>query len=521
MVRGTSDGESRFGLFSNGVDLAAVNGFVYIAPARFDSYFGLKRPPSELGWRLLLRLHPKAIARSWRARRAFARRAWREDLTSWDTRDKPHALRRHRELLAVELETLTDAALLAHLEECDRHFENMVEVHHRYSVPSSIPIGELVVRTCEWTGRSPGEALSLLRGSSPATHGYARHEQDELVRLLRQDPSRLEGTDPTAILRALREAPGELGEAARTYFARVWHCGISYDPGDKSIGEMPDMLVAMLKGALAEALVTKVAEQEGATRDAVPQAARAEFDEILAEARRMNRFRDERGLFADCAAAGILRRATLELGRRLEGRGKLAARSHALDVSLAEARALLVGTTTLSPEDVHQRVVWRETKTVADAPPTLGEDLLWIPPASAIPKGAQASQRALNAYRAGMFGEPRAEKPSDSVVRGVSVNEETCEGTARVIKDVADISRLQKGDVLVTKTTGPGFNVVLPLISGIVTDRGGQLSHAAIVAREYRIPGIVATKDATTRIPDGARVLVDGRKGEVRILWRP
>ena len=64
--------------------------------------------------------------------------------------------------------------------------------------------------------------------------------------------------------------------------------------------------------------------------------------------------------------------------------------------------------------------------------------------------------------------------------------------------------------------TSPYFNVVLPLLGAIVTDRGGQLCHAAIVAREYGIPGIVGTREATRLIADGARVRVDGSTGEVR-----
>jgi rifampicin phosphotransferase len=59
---------------------------------------------------------------------------------------------------------------------------------------------------------------------------------------------------------------------------------------------------------------------------------------------------------------------------------------------------------------------------------------------------------------------------------------------------------------------------VLPLLGALVTDRGGQLSHAAIVAREYGIPGVVGTKVATTQILDGARVRVDGDAGEVTLL---
>ena len=81
-----------------------------------------------------------------------------------------------------------------------------------------------------------------------------------------------------------------------------------------------------------------------------------------------------------------------------------------------------------------------------------------------------------------------------------------------------DFNRLQQGDVLITRNTGPAFNVVLPLLGAIVTDRGGQLSHAAIVAREYGIPAVVGTREATTMFPDGARVRVNGDKGVVELV---
>ena len=98
------------------------------------------------------------------------------------------------------------------------------------------------------------------------------------------------------------------------------------------------------------------------------------------------------------------------------------------------------------------------------------------------------------------------------------VNTGAYEGPARVVMSPAEFDRIRQGDVLVTRSTSPYFNVVLPLLGALVTDRGGQLSHAAIVAREYGIPGIVGTRDATARIPDGSRVRVDGATGEVRVL---
>ncbi len=107
------------------------------------------------------------------------------------------------------------------------------------------------------------------------------------------------------------------------------------------------------------------------------------------------------------------------------------------------------------------------------------------------------------------------------MVNGMSVNDGTYEGTARLVNAAADFGRIKQGDVLVTRNTSPYFNVVLPLLGAIVTDRGGQLSHAAIVAREYGIPGVVGTRDATSVIPDGARIRVDGSTGEVHVLSIP
>ena len=72
--------------------------------------------------------------------------------------------------------------------------------------------------------------------------------------------------------------------------------------------------------------------------------------------------------------------------------------------------------------------------------------------------------------------------------------------------------------MLVTQSTTEAFNILLPLLGAIVTDSGGLLSHSAIVAREYGIPGVVGTREATERIADGARVRVDGDAGEVTVL---
>jgi phosphoenolpyruvate synthase/pyruvate phosphate dikinase len=100
---------------------------------------------------------------------------------------------------------------------------------------------------------------------------------------------------------------------------------------------------------------------------------------------------------------------------------------------------------------------------------------------------------------------------------GIAASRGVYRGQARVVTTPNDFGRLVQGDVLVAPMTTPAYNVVLPLLGAVVTDTGGVLSHAAIVAREYRIPAVVATGTATTSVTDGCVITVDGDRGLVTI----
>ncbi len=86
-----------------------------------------------------------------------------------------------------------------------------------------------------------------------------------------------------------------------------------------------------------------------------------------------------------------------------------------------------------------------------------------------------------------------------------------------MLRDVSEAERLERGDVLVTKQTDPGWGPVFFLIAGLVIERGGMLSHGAILAREFGIPCVVGVKDATRVIPDGATITVDADGGCVHV----
>jgi pyruvate,water dikinase len=106
--------------------------------------------------------------------------------------------------------------------------------------------------------------------------------------------------------------------------------------------------------------------------------------------------------------------------------------------------------------------------------------------------------------------------PSGAVlVRGLGASPGLASGVARVLASVADEASLASGEVLVTRMTSPDWVPLMRRAAGIVTDAGGMTSHAAIVARELGVPCIVGARDATSRVPAGAIVTVDGSSGVV------
>jgi pyruvate,water dikinase len=89
-------------------------------------------------------------------------------------------------------------------------------------------------------------------------------------------------------------------------------------------------------------------------------------------------------------------------------------------------------------------------------------------------------------------------------------------GPARVVHGPGDFGRVRPGDVLVCRTTDPAWTPLFGVVAAVVTETGGLLSHAAIVAREQGLPAVLAVPDAMTALPDGATVEVDGGTGRIR-----
>ena len=104
-------------------------------------------------------------------------------------------------------------------------------------------------------------------------------------------------------------------------------------------------------------------------------------------------------------------------------------------------------------------------------------------------------------------------------MHGLGIGTEAYVGRARVAHDAIEaLETVEPGDIIVTPYTAPTYNAVLAMAGGLVTEEGGLLCHAAVIARELGLPAVIGAADAMSAIPDGATIEVDPVAGEVRLV---
>jgi rifampicin phosphotransferase len=502
-ARGTGDFARFYGMLMGSLGAAYVNGFGYRSMV----------PVSE----------DEVPARFQRASEVMQGKLWREQLRDWDETVKPDSIRAHRVLQSVDPGSLSDQELVEYLTRCRDHHAAMIAQHMRHTASAVVPTGDLLAHVGDWSDVPPAEVLGLMRGASPVSAG-ASAELARLIAAFEADAQAREllasDDDPGQVLAALCALDGETGEAVSGYLDLVGYRLLDgFDISEPYALAMPDALVRAiqiavagrdLEGADVEAAVADI-------RGKVPEQHRAEFDELLGEARLTYRLRDERGVFSDIWASGLMRRAVLEGGRRVADRGRIHDPVHLIDAGFDEMCSLVSDGSGPSADELAARAAERASRAGTATPRSLGDPPPPPPDPSGLPPDVARLMRATGIALGHLFGSSEAEH-DEQVLRGLAASPGTYEGPARLISGPSEFDRIVNGDVLVTQSTTEAFNILLPLLGAIVTDSGGLLSHSAIVAREYGIPGVVGTREATARIADGARVRVDGEAGEVTVL---
>lgn len=156
-------------------------------------------------------------------------------------------------------------------------------------------------------------------------------------------------------------------------------------------------------------------------RERVPAGERQRFDELLGEARLVHRLREERGLYSDVWAIGLVRRALLAAGTRLADSGAIGRPQDLVEAGHDEIRALLVGASGPSAAELAARAVDRASRRSTDAPGSLGDAPAPPPPLDALPAPTGRAMRALLAVLGGVFADADASS-DETTVRGLAAS---------------------------------------------------------------------------------------------------
>lgn len=469
--------------------------------------------------RVLLPL--SAIAdRALQAEETLVTRRWRDDLARWDREVKPRAILRHRELGDVDVDGLSISGLVSHLADCGDHWKAMVRQHHHFNGAAMFPLGDFLTFAADVTGLPASQLVELFAGASPVSTGDSA-ELREAAAAIEDDPvaRRLLWADDPApgTLEQLRggAVSGATSSAVGAWLSLVANRVLDgFDVYQPCAIERPAILVSALRRGTQTRAKIDATARLGEVRSRVPASELGEFDARYAEAALTYRLRDERGVYSDVTAIGLTRRAMLAAGRRLVGAGKLDDPTLAVEATLAELGALLHGHGDPDAGELRRRRDFRCSHTVADAPALLGDPPPPPPPFELLPPAMARVSRAFTTVGS-LMSQPASASAGAGRLAGIGANPGVHSGPARVVRDVDDLTALEDGEVLVTITTGEAFNLALSMASAVVTDQGGVLSHAAILAREFGIPAVVGTGSATNSIRSGTWVHVDGSRGEV------
>lgn len=511
----------RYGLPLATVQARFVQGCLYMRPLAIGEKPGStpKVPPPAWLMKVIVRLHPELRRRAKTARQAFAERRWRAEVDQWFDRDRSLQQADNLALQAVTPGALDDLELAAHVANALAHFERSARRNLATHGGDLVPSGDLLAHCARW-GIGANQAAGLLTGSSPATVETA-------VMLAPVASAIRQSGPPVSSLRTVDDVRALSPDARAAVDAwleqHMWRTVTSDDVDRPTLGEVPALQMAALLGASEQLHV--VEPDVAALRDRVPVEHRVLFDELLAEARYGHRQREDiRGLCWNWPC-GLVRRALLEAGRRLQAAGRLHEVAHVVELYPDELDQLLRAGVSQSPDGpsadaLAERAAERDRIEAIPPPRRLGEPEP-APPLDVFPKAmARATAAIMANLRADATPSPRPALDGDSsTVRGIGIGDHAYSGRACVVRDLMlAFDELQPGDVLVAPLTGPSVNSLLPVIGALVVEEGGALCHAAIVAREFGVAAVIGAHEATARIPHGAQVEVDPTEGTVRLL---
>lgn len=514
----------RYGAMIDQVEVRSVGGEIYQQMLPFHGK-PEDRPPPWWLLAVLARVAPPVRARMRLAGRAADRERLNETVRSWYDVWRPDIERRIAEFRAVAIGGLSDTELAAHFGRLGAFADETLRLHFRLMPPHIVPLYRLVTLCHRLFGWDTARALELVSGTSAATSAPS-DELHDLAARVRKAPelcaALAAGVDPG---HAMRTHSPPLGDAFDEWCDRYADRNISDDPGSPTLRERPVLLSRLLlegrpdgdrqaaadvrRAAIADARRTLAERRTLAGRHARDRRAfERAYNDVLAS----YGLREDSAFWTASMPVGLARPTALEIGRRLVDAGRLARAEDAVQLEFdVLSRALSNDTDLRRP--VAKAKAERAWVRQHPGPVSIGPKLGPPPDVRGLPRAARELNAALLWSRFADSEKPRAH--TDALLEGTAGAPGRYTGPVRVITDVSHFDRLQQGDVLVCHTIDPAWSVLFGVASALVTNAGGVLSHAAIVAREYGLPAALGTESATAVLHDGQIVTVDGSTGTV------
>jgi phosphohistidine swiveling domain-containing protein len=257
----------------------------------------------------------------------------------------------------------------------------------------------------------------------------------------------------------------------------------------------------------------KEAEKELLGRIAPEQ--RGWFSMLMFIAQNSSRFSEEHNLYLDLYTHAVIRKACLDMGRRFVEAGALDKEEDVFFLIPDEIRRAALNPDRFRLQAIAARRTadWEEWNRKGNPAVILREGF-------GLDKAMDFMIRSFDpiALKVVVGKLPEAKPGLKADLIGTCGSPGMAEGIARVVFNEEDLAYIEEGDILVAASTSPSWTPIFGMISGVLVDRGGALSHAAIVGREYGIPVVMNVFEGTSKIRSGQRIRIDANLGTVVIL---
>ncbi|MDA0232449.1 MAG: PEP-utilizing enzyme [Chloroflexi bacterium] len=437
---------------------------------------------------------------------------------NWDDQWLPELKAFLDEMKAVDYSSLSAAELWANVERVLNRHSRHWYIHNMVVTPvigQSNRLEKICSRLLDSSGSSEKVPAHILLHGAETLTVLSINELDRLADAARNEPEvrrALERDIPSCDTRKALETSEQ---------GRIWLHALDrylHDFGYRCTGfdlsfptwvedqsfvfqVIRSMLADVESGSPANAARSKALDHE---RDALLEKVREagagrpelleEFNRAYELGQQLWPLKEDHSHYIDQASTAVVRIAIAEVGRRLEASGAIA---HADDVwylDLDEAKAALIADT---PHGIKELIAIRRADRERLSKLTPPKHMGTFPPDH------------------DMAGNQGSATESGETLRGTAASKGQATGIARVVLSPDDFHKVRKGDVLVCRSTAPMWTPLFRVISALVSESGGILSHPAVVAREFNLPAVIGVQRATSLVVDGHPVTGAGDDGLV------